>query len=84
METNADYRIFWYSLYLTPVIWLVFLFFKIISFDIFNANQCLISFLLTGANLYGYYHCDKEQANKITGLGKSAVVTIVSKGIMAS
>ena len=84
MEPNADYRVFWYSLYLLPVIWVVFLLLKVISFDFFYANLCLMSFLLTGANLYGYYHCDKDQAANLGKYGKNAVVNIVSKGIIGS
>lgn len=54
---------------------------KVLSIDLFYINLCLLSFLLTGANLYGYYHCDKEQSAQLGKYGKSAVVSIVARSI---
>ncbi len=84
LEPNTDYRVFWYTLYLVPVIWAILLFFKVISLDLFDGNLCMISFLLTGANLYGYYHCDKEQQANLGKFGRNTVVNIVSRGLIGA
>ena len=63
------------------MIWLVLLLINILSLNFFNANLCLISFVLVGANLYGYYHCDKEQAANIQKYGRGTVVSIVANAI---
>ena len=84
MEKNTDHRVFWYSLYLFPAIWSVLTLLKLISIDLFYFNLCLMSFLLTGANLYGYYHCDKEQAERLEKYGKSAALGVFTNAILGS
>ena len=64
-KTSIDTKIFWGSIYLTPFFWFVLIPVEFFSFNIMNFLECVISFVLTFSNLYGYYKCSKEQKKKI-------------------
>ncbi len=82
IEPNTDYRVFWYSMYIFGLIWAVLLFLKIISFNIFYANLCLISFILIATNLNGYWNCDKEQKGQMMKYGQGMIVSIVANKLI--
>lgn len=65
-ESNIDSKIFWTSLYVTPIFWGVFLFFNIISLSLFWGMICFIAMILSGSNMFGYLKCSKEQSKKLT------------------
>ena len=63
---TLDRRLFWGTLYLTPVI---FSFFFLTSFLSFSWDWSLISGIgvgLTGANLFGYIKCSKDAQNRLS------------------
>ena len=64
--TSIDTTIFWGSLYITPVFWIVMTFIKLISVKIMYFLECLIAFILTFSNTIGYYKCSGEQKKKLT------------------
>lgn len=65
--TSIDTTIFWMSLYITPVFWLVFLFLELIGLRFMWFLECLIGFILTFSNTFGYYKCSGDQKKKIKG-----------------
>ncbi len=64
--TSIDTTIFWGSLYITPIFWIVMTFIKLIGFKIMYFLECLIAFILTFSNTIGYYKCSGEQKKKLT------------------
>ena len=66
-EKSIDTTIFWMSLYLGPLFWGIFLFLELIGLRLMWFLACLISFILTFSNAFGYYKCSSDQKNKIKG-----------------
>ena len=66
-NSSIDTKIFWGSIYLTPFFFFFLIPVEFFSFNIMNFLECVISFVLTISNLYGYYKCSKEQNKKIKG-----------------
>ena len=64
---SIDTTIFWMSLYIAPIFWGVFLFLQLIGLKLMWFLACLIGFILTFSNTFGYYKCSGEQKNKIKG-----------------
>ena len=64
---SIDTTIFWISLYITPVFWGVFFVLELIGLKLMWTLACLIGFILTGSNTFGYYKCSGDQKNKIKG-----------------
>ena len=64
---SIDTTIFWASLYIAPVFWGIFLFLELIGLKLMWFLACLIGFILTFANTFGYYKCYGEQKSKIKG-----------------
>ena len=62
---SIDTTIFWISLYITPVFWGVFFVLELIGLKLMWTLACLIGFILTGSNTFGYYKCSGEQKKKI-------------------
>ena len=52
-----DSRIFWSGLYVTPVIWIVFLFACVFKFQFEWVVMCAVAITLSWANIYGYTQC---------------------------
>ena len=65
-ESNIDSKVFWGSLYIAPLFWLVFVFFNIISLEWIWALVCFVSMSLGASNMIGYFKCSGEQKNKMT------------------
>jgi hypothetical protein len=85
--TSIDTTIFWGSLYLTPIFWIVMTFIKLISVKIMYFLECLIAFILTFSNTVGYYKCSGEQKKKLTSFlaskGQEGFSKIVNYGANA-
>ena len=56
----TDYFVFWSSLYMMPIIWAIFMFVDLISLKIFWVIVAFTCMLLSGANVVGYYKCQKD------------------------
>ena len=69
-ERSIDTTIFWMSLYIAPAFWAVFLFLELIGLKLMWFLACLIGFILTFSNTFGYYKCSNEQNKKVTGFLK--------------
>ncbi len=62
---SIDTTIFWMSIYVTPLFWGVFIILEIIGLRFMWLLLCLISFILSFSNAFGYYKCSGEQKKKI-------------------
>ena len=51
---------------MTPIFWAVFFVIDLIGFKWMWAIVCLISLVLTGSNMVGYYKCSGEQKKKLS------------------
>jgi hypothetical protein len=65
-KTSIDSSIFWFSLYATPIFWAVFLILEIIGLKAMWSINCIISLVLSGSNMVGYYKCSGEQKKKLS------------------
>jgi hypothetical protein len=59
-----DRTVFWTVLYGTPAIWTALLLLGIIKFALNWLLIVVMALALSGANVYGYYRCSKEQKAK--------------------
>jgi hypothetical protein len=67
-NTNpADNRIFWFTCYATPIIWVIFGIVGVLSFKVQNVTVCLLGFALSVVNLLGYIKCEKNHKQKVKG-----------------
>ena len=64
---SIDTTVFWISLYIGPIFWGIFLFLELFGLKLIWFLACLIGFILTFSNTYGYYKCSSAQKNKIQG-----------------
>lgn len=63
-----DSKLFWWSMYLTPVIWGVFAILCLLRLKIFYLVLVIVAVCLTAWNTYGFRCCDKwEPANGQSG-----------------
>lgn len=65
---SIDTTVFWMSLYATPIFWGIFVILELIGLKFMWFLACLIGFILTFSNTFGYYKCSGEQKKKIKGL----------------
>mmetsp|Transcript_17336 Transcript_17336/g.16544 ORF Transcript_17336/g.16544 Transcript_17336/m.16544 type:complete len:154 (-) Transcript_17336:28-489(-) len=64
---KSDGRVFWYSMYITPAIWIVFIIVSALKFNVQNITICVIGLFLAFTNLGGYVKCAKNHQQKLKG-----------------
>jgi Eukaryotic protein of unknown function (DUF846) len=70
----VDGRIFWWTLYATPILWLVLGIVCILKFNMSYLVIVVIAVLLSGANIVGYYKCDKDATEQMRNyIGKTVL-----------
>ncbi|XP_066560541.1 Golgi apparatus membrane protein TVP23 homolog B [Amia ocellicauda] len=57
VASDSESRIFWLGLVICPIIWVIFAFSSLISFEIKWLAVVTMGVVLQGANLYGYVRC---------------------------
>ena len=62
---SIDTTIFWMSIYSSPIFWGIFIILEIISLRFMWFLLCIIGFILTFSNAFGYYKCSGDQKKKI-------------------
>ena len=62
---SIDTTIFWMSIYATPIFWGIFIILEIISLRFMWFLLCIIGFILSFSNAFGYYKCSGDQKKKI-------------------
>ena len=64
-QGNAfDSRIFWYSLYITPVVWVLFAIIALIQLSFTWLLIVAVAVMLSVANAIGYVRCQRDAARK--------------------
>jgi cell division protein FtsW (lipid II flippase) len=86
----TDAKLFWTGLYVTPILWVLFLLVALLKFNIQWLVIVLVALVLSGANIVGYYKCSKDQQKKVNnyvqdstlkvalGVGTSAVQSFMA------
>jgi len=69
--SNAESRIFWLSLVVTEVMWVIFVFATLLSLSFKWFMVAGVGVILNGANLYGYIRCKMGSGAKIGSAAKS-------------
>ncbi|XP_037399798.1 Golgi apparatus membrane protein TVP23 homolog B [Pygocentrus nattereri] len=57
LPSDSEARIFWLGLIICPVLWVIFTFTALFSFNIKWLAVVIMGVVLQGANLYGYVRC---------------------------
>lgn len=71
---KTDGRIFWWALYLTPVVWVVLGVVCVLKFNMSYLVIVAIAMVLSAANIVGYYKCNKEATEQMRDyLGKTVL-----------
>jgi len=73
---NKDSRLFWFSLYITPAVWILLFIAAIVKFNLKWIPLTMVGIVLNGAQLYGYYKCQKDAKQKIQKLLQRGFSTI--------
>eukprot|EP01015_Nassula_variabilis_P027852 TRINITY_DN5758_c0_g1_i2.p1 TRINITY_DN5758_c0_g1~~TRINITY_DN5758_c0_g1_i2.p1 ORF type:complete len:249 (-),score=39.32 TRINITY_DN5758_c0_g1_i2:153-899(-) len=76
-----DKHIFWWCQMISCCYWAAIFFLNVITFSIYWGIDSLIAFGLTGANLYGYYKCNREHQNKVEGLMRDVGFNIMKNAV---
>jgi len=66
-KNKADNRVFWFTNYLFPAIWILLMFVNVMTLSVSNGAVCLFSAGLSGYNLINYRKCDANHGQKMTG-----------------
>lgn len=70
----TDGRIFWWTLYAFPVIWIVLGVVCILKFNMSYLIIVVIALVLASANIVGYYKCSKDATEQIKNyIGKTVI-----------
>lgn len=64
----TDARLFWWGMYITPIVWLLLFLIALLKFNIQWMVIVLVALVLNGANIVGYYKCSKDQKKKVQSL----------------
>ncbi|AQZ17907.1 TVP23 (YDR084C) [Zygosaccharomyces parabailii] len=59
-----DSKLFWWSMYLTPLVWGVFAFLCVIRFKLFYLLLVVVGLVLTSWNTYGFHCCERWDPNQ--------------------
>lgn len=69
---TVDGRIFWWTLYANPAVWIVLGIVCVLKFNVSYLVMVAIAITLSVANIVGYYKCDKDATEQIKSMiGKS-------------
>lgn len=77
---DIDSRVFWITLWVTPVVWG---FFTVSTFFSFNYGWMLctlVALALSGANLYGYTRCSRAAKARVGSISASITSSVLQQG----
>lgn len=68
----TDSRIFWWSMYVCPVVWILLGIVCVLKMNVSYLIIVFIALVLSGANIVGYYKCNKDATEQIRNyIGKT-------------
>lgn len=79
--SRSDYVIFWYSMYLAQLCWILFGLKGLLSFDVGDLLMVGVGLVLTGSNILGYWRCSKEQQQRLQAGLQQGATQLLSSGI---
>ncbi|KAL4239486.1 Golgi apparatus membrane protein TVP23 B [Mactra antiquata] len=82
--TALESRIFWLSLVLCQILWIVFLFGTIFTFKFKWLMVAVIGVIMNGSNLLGYIRCKWGTKQKMTTIARSFLTTQALKSMFSS
>lgn len=59
-----DSKLFWWSIYLAPAVWIVFGVLCVLGLKIFYLLLVIVAIVLTGMNAYGFRNCERWEPNQ--------------------
>ena len=62
---DADSRVFWWATYLTPAIWILLGLGAVLTFSFQWLPLVAMGIIMPGANLVGYWKCERDAKQKI-------------------
>eukprot|EP00871_Galdieria_phlegrea_P001076 jgi/Galph1/196/GphlegSOOS_G4952.1 len=68
---KIDKRVFWWSMYLSPLLWVILGIVCILKFHITWLVAVIIALILSGANLIGFIKCDRESKQRVNNFMNS-------------
>lgn len=76
----TDGRIFWWTMYITPIIWVLLGAVCIVKFNVSYLLIVVIALMLSGANIVGYYKCNKDATEQIRSyIGKTMLGHVMDR-----
>jgi len=81
-RSKKEWRIFWYSLVLTPLVWGLFALLSLIKLDFQWLILTFFALALNGAQLWGYWQCSREPQKVINEWQTG--ITLISTNFMQS
>jgi Eukaryotic protein of unknown function (DUF846) len=80
-----DGRIFWWTLYATPVAWLLLGIVCILKFNLSYLVMVVIAITLSSANIVGYYKCSKDATEQMRNyIGRSMLGAAMEQSGLSS
>lgn len=70
----TDGRIFWWSLYLTPIVWVLLGVVCVLKFNLSYLLLVVVALVLSFANIYGYYQCNKDATEQMRSYVQQTVL----------
>ncbi|XP_059140952.1 Golgi apparatus membrane protein TVP23 homolog B-like isoform X2 [Physella acuta] len=80
----AESRIFWLSLVICQLLWVIFFFAAIFQLSFKWFMVVVVGFLMNGANLYGYVKCRVGAKKNLTSVASSFLSTQLFKSMLSS
>ncbi|OSX80508.1 hypothetical protein BU14_0051s0027 [Porphyra umbilicalis] len=70
----TDGRIFWWSLYLTPIVWVLLGVVCVLKFNLSYLLLVVVALVLSSANIVGYYKCSKDATEQMRAYVQQTVL----------
>ncbi|CAG9325986.1 unnamed protein product [Blepharisma stoltei] len=80
-SNKIDVYAFWLGLVAAPLTWSILLLAYLLTFDFFWSMVALICLVLTGINMVGYYKCNKDSKQKLSGMLKQGAFMAASQAL---
>lgn len=72
---TTDSRIFWWTLYATPVVWILLGVVCVLKFNLSYLVMVATAIILSSANIVGYYKCDKDATEQMKNYIQKTVLS---------
>jgi|TARA_B100000073_G_scaffold69525_1_gene51366 hypothetical protein len=78
----TEKRIFWWTIYGAPLVWVLFLTTSLTKLNFNYALVCLMAVGMLMTNTLGYMKCSKDQREQISGLAQRGVLSFITRGYL--